>query len=59
VGPDVPILCLGHTPPRDFGDAVAADLRLTLYDPADLARGEVRTFVEWLRRAVKAPPAAR
>lgn len=30
-----------------------------LYDPADLARGEVRTFVDWLRRAVKAPPAAR
>jgi len=34
VGPDVPILCLGHTPPQDFADAVAADLRLTLYDPA-------------------------
>jgi alanine racemase len=34
VGPDVPILCLGHTPPQDFPDAVAADLRLTLYDPA-------------------------
>ena len=34
VGPDVPILCLGHTPPQDFDDAVAADLRLTLYDPA-------------------------
>jgi alanine racemase len=33
VGPDVPILCLGHTPPQDFEDAVAADLRLTLYDP--------------------------
>ena len=29
-----------------------------LYDPTDLARGEVRTFVEWLRRAVKEPPAA-
>lgn len=28
-----------------------------LYDPADLARGEVRTFVDWLRRAVKEPPA--
>ena len=34
VGPDVPILCLGHTPPQDFADAVAADLRLTLYDPS-------------------------
>ena len=34
VGPDVPILCLGHTPPQDFDDAVAADLRLTLYDPS-------------------------
>jgi alanine racemase len=34
VGPDVPILCLGHTPPQDFEDAVAADLRLTLYDPS-------------------------
>ena len=34
VGPDVPILCLGHTPPQDFPEAVAADLRLTLYDPA-------------------------
>ena len=33
VGPDVPILCLGHTPPQDFEEAVAADLRLTLYDP--------------------------
>jgi alanine racemase len=32
VGPDVPVLCLGHTPPQDFADAVAADLRLTLYD---------------------------
>ena len=30
-----------------------------LYDPADLARGEVRSFVDWLRRSVKAPPAAR
>jgi alanine racemase len=34
VGPDVPILCLGHTPPQDFEEAVAGDLRLTLYDPA-------------------------
>ncbi len=34
VGPDVPILCLGHTPPQDFADAVAADLRVTLYDPS-------------------------
>jgi alanine racemase len=34
VGPDVPILCLGHTPPQDFVEALAADLRLTLYDPA-------------------------
>ncbi len=33
VGPDVPILCLGHTPPQDFGAAVESDLRLTLYDP--------------------------
>jgi alanine racemase len=33
VGPDVPILCLGHTPPQDFEAAVEADLRLTLYDP--------------------------
>jgi DNA-binding transcriptional LysR family regulator len=28
-----------------------------LYHAADLARPEVRTFVEWLRRAVKSPPA--
>jgi len=28
-----------------------------LYDPTDLARPEVRSFVEWLRRAVKEPPA--
>ena len=34
VGPDVPILCLGHTPPADFEEAVRADLRLTIYDPA-------------------------
>jgi len=33
-GPGVPILCLGHTPPQDFDDAIASDLRLTLYDPA-------------------------
>ena len=33
-GAGVPILCLGHTPPQDFHDAIAADLRLTLYDPA-------------------------
>jgi alanine racemase len=33
-GPEVPILCLGHTPPADFEAAVAAGLRLTLYDPA-------------------------
>jgi len=32
VGPDVPILCLGHTPPADLEAAVASDLRLTLYD---------------------------
>jgi len=49
VGPDVPILCLGHTPPQDFADAVAADLRLTLYDPgavpalARAARAQGRT----------------
>jgi DNA-binding transcriptional LysR family regulator len=30
-----------------------------LYDPADLQRPEVRVFIEWLRAAVKAPPAAR
>lgn len=29
-----------------------------LYDTADLARVEVRTFVEWLRAAVKTPPAS-
>ncbi len=34
VGPDVPILCLGHTPSQDFEEAVASDLRLTLYDPS-------------------------
>ncbi len=34
VGPDVPILCLGHTPTGDFAEAVSNDLRLTLYDPA-------------------------
>ncbi|HET8725196.1 MAG TPA: alanine racemase [Anaeromyxobacteraceae bacterium] len=34
VGPGVPILCLGHTPPADFEEAVRADLRLTVYDPA-------------------------
>ena len=49
VGPDVPILCLGHTPPQDFADAVAADLRLTLYDPSAIpalaraARAQGRT----------------
>ncbi len=49
VGPDVPILCLGHTPPQDFDDAVAADLRLTLYDPSAIpalaraARAQGRT----------------
>jgi alanine racemase len=49
VGPGVPILCLGHTPPQDFEDAVAADLRLTLYDPSAIpalaraARAQGRT----------------
>ena len=49
VGPDVPILCLGHTPPQDFADAVADDLRLTLYDPSAIpalaraARAQGRT----------------
>ena len=49
VGPEVPILCLGHTPPQDFADAVAADLRLTLYDPSAIpalardARAQGRT----------------
>jgi alanine racemase len=49
VGPEVPILCLGHTPPQDFEDAVAADLRLTLYDPSAIpalaraARAQGRT----------------
>jgi alanine racemase len=32
VGPDVAILCLGHTPPQDFEAAVENDLRLVLYD---------------------------
>ena len=49
VGPDVPILCLGHTPAGDFAEAVASDLRLTIYDPAAIpalgraARGAART----------------
>jgi DNA-binding transcriptional LysR family regulator len=30
-----------------------------LYHAADLARPEVRTFVEWLRLAVKSPPVSR
>jgi alanine racemase len=37
VGPGVPILCLGHTPPQDYEAAVAADLRLTLYDPSAIS----------------------
>ncbi|HQR30269.1 MAG TPA: alanine racemase, partial [Anaeromyxobacteraceae bacterium] len=45
VGSDVPILCLGHTPPQDFEEAVAADLRLTLYDP---------TVIPLLARAARA-----
>ena len=49
VGPGVPILCLGHTPPQDFEEAVAADLRLTLYDASAIpalaraARAQGRT----------------
>ncbi len=41
VGPGVPILLLGHTPPADFDEALAAGMRLTIYDEdvvADLGR---------------------
>jgi alanine racemase len=33
VGPQVPVLLLGHVPPGDFDAAVEHDLRITLYDP--------------------------
>ncbi len=33
-GAATPILLLGHTPPADFEEALAHDLRLTIYDPA-------------------------
>lgn len=46
---DAPILLLGHVPPQDFADALAHDLRLTIYDPgavpalAQAARATGRT----------------
>jgi len=49
VGPGVPIVCLGHTPPQDYEAALGADLRLTLYDPSAIpelgraARAQGRT----------------
>ena len=51
VGPEVPILCLGHTPPQDFADAVAADLRLTLYDPRPSRRWRATPGRRGARRA--------
>jgi len=37
LGPAVPILCLNHVPGADAGEAVAHDVRLTLYGPEALA----------------------
>lgn len=37
VGPAQRILLLGHTPPPDYGEALAHDLALTIYDPAVVA----------------------
>lgn len=37
LGPAVPILCLNHVPGPDAGEAVAHDVRLTIYGPEALA----------------------
>lgn len=36
IGPAVPILCLNHVPGPDAGEAVAHDIRLTIYGPEAL-----------------------